>query len=235
MTPERYQKIAQIFDAALQVTPEERFKFLAKACAGDDSLRLEVELLIASHERSGEFIDAPAYQAAEMRVTCDHPFKAGQMIAHYLIRSQLGEGGMGQVYLAEDATLKRKVALKILAKFDHDDREARKRLLREARAAASLDHPNICAIYEVGEHHDRGYIAMQYFEGETLAQRLWRQPIPLEEVLRIATHVAAALSHAHEHKVIHRDIKPANLIITTRGDVKVLDFGLAKEVPASGQ
>jgi len=235
MTPDRYKRIARIFDAALKVTPAERVEFLAEACAGDDSLRQEVQLLIASHERSGEFIDTPAYQAAEKLVTSYHPFKAGQMIAHYLIRSQLGEGGMGQVYLAEDTTLKRKVALKVLAPFDHDDREARKRLLREARAAASLDHPNICAIYEVGEQHDGGYIAMQYVEGETLAERLCRQPIPLEEVLQIATQVAAALIAAHEHNVIHRDIKPANLMITSRGDVKVLDFGLAKAVPTSGQ
>jgi serine/threonine protein kinase/Tfp pilus assembly protein PilF len=236
MTPERYKKIARIFDAALKATPEERIEFLAEACAGDDSLRQEVELLIASHERAGEFIDEPAYQAAaEMLVTRDHPFKAGQMIAHYVIRTLLGQGGMGKIYLAEDTKLQRNVALKVLALFERDDREARKRLLREARAAASLDHPNICAIYEVGEQPDRGYIAMQYVEGETLAERLGRQRMPLEEGLRIATQVAAALSAAHEHNIIHRDIKPANLMITTRGDVKVLDFGLAKVVPPSGQ
>jgi serine/threonine protein kinase/Tfp pilus assembly protein PilF len=235
MTPERYKKIARIFDAALRVTPEERIEFLAEACAGDDSLRQEVELLIASHERPGEFIDVPAYQAAAKMLVSDHPFKAGHMIAHYVIRSLLGQGGMGQVYLAEDTKLKRNVALKVLTLFEQDDQETRKRLLREARAAASLDHPNICAIYEVGEQPDRGYIAMQYVEGETLAERLSRGPMALEEGLRIATQVAAALSAAHEHNIIHRDIKPANLMITTRGDAKVLDFGLAKAVPSSGQ
>src|SRR2546427_4608260 len=137
---------------------------------------------------------------------------------------------MGEVYLAQDTKLDRKVAIKFLPESLVADEQARKRLVREARAAARLDHPNICAIYEVSEDDGRSFIVMQHVEGETLDNRMKRKPLNLSESLSIATHVADALAEAHSHGIIHRDIKPSNIIITPRGKVKVLDFGLAKIV-----
>ena len=152
----------------------------------------------------------------------------GQTISHYRIIEKLGRGGMGEVYLAEDLRLSRKVAIKFLPADVATDERARQRLLREAKTAATLDHPNICAIYEVGEEDSHSFIVLQYIEGETLAARLKRQRPELREALAIAAQVADALSEAHARGIIHRDIKPENIMLTTRGQVKVLDFGLAK-------
>src|SRR5262249_36206212 len=137
-------------------------------------------------------------------------------------------GGMGEVYLAEDKRLGRKVAIKFLAPEFVADEQARRRLLREARAAATLDHPNICAIYEVGEDASHCFIVFQYIEGETLETRLRRQRLEPREVLAVVAQVANALAEAHARGIVHRDIKPENIRLTTRGQVKMLDFGLAK-------
>ena len=154
----------------------------------------------------------------------------GVRLGRYEIKFQLGAGGMGEVYLAEDTQLGRRVAVKILPPEAVSDEHARKRLVREARAAATLDHPNICSIHEVGEEGGRSFIAMQYVEGETLDVRMKRKPLELSESLVIAAQVADALAEAHAHSIIHRDIKPSNIIVDTRGQVKVMDFGLAKIV-----
>ena len=153
---------------------------------------------------------------------------ASQRIAHYRIIQKLGAGGMGEVFLAEDTRLERKVAIKTLPAKSIDDEQARRRLFREARAAATLDHPNICAIHEVNEDGDCVFIVMQYVEGETLGEKLLASPLTTDEVLDIGIQVAEALSEAHSRGVIHRDIKPQNVIVTPRGQVKVLDFGLAR-------
>ena len=150
-------------------------------------------------------------------------------ISHYRILERLGAGGMGEVFLAEDTNLDRKVAVKLL-KPATADAVAKKRLLREAHAAAKLDHPNICAIHEVAEWNTESFIVMQYVEGETLADRTSRKPLSVEETVDIAIQVADALSEAHSHGIIHRDIKPQNIMLTLRGQVKVMDFGLAKEI-----
>jgi len=154
----------------------------------------------------------------------------GQTISHYRILENLGGGGMGVVYLAEDTRLDRKVAIKFLPAEVATDERAKQRLLREAKTAATLDHPNICSIYEVGEEDSHSFIVLQYIEGETLAARLKRQLPDLREALAIATQVADALNEAHGRGIIHRDIKPENIMLTTRNQVKVLDFGLAKMV-----
>jgi len=153
-----------------------------------------------------------------------------QAISHYRIIKKLGVGGMGEVYLAEDTLLGRKVAIKLLLPRSAGDEHARKRLRREARAAAKLDHANICAIYEVGEDANGTFIVMQYVEGETLAGIIHKRHLELTESLDIATQILSALSEAHSKDIIHRDIKPQNVIVTPRGQVKVLDFGLAKIV-----
>ena len=153
--------------------------------------------------------------------------KPDTTISHYRIRASLGAGGMGEVFLAEDTKLQRKVAIKVLLPGLASDGTAGKRLLREARAAAALDHPNICAIHEVAEDDGRTFIVMQYIEGETLQARMRRGAPPFLEALPIARQVVDALSEAHAHDTIHRDIKPANIMISARGLVKVMDFGLA--------
>jgi eukaryotic-like serine/threonine-protein kinase len=151
-----------------------------------------------------------------------------EQVAHYRIIEKLGMGGMGEVFLAQDTKLERRVAIKMLPAKSIDDVHARKRLFREAKAAATLDHPNICAIYEVNEGGACPYIVMQYVEGETLAAKFQRAPMPPEEVIEVGIQVAEALAEAHARGVIHRDIKPQNVIITPRGQAKVLDFGLAR-------
>jgi TolB-like protein/tetratricopeptide (TPR) repeat protein/predicted Ser/Thr protein kinase len=158
-----------------------------------------------------------------------------EVLGHYTIVSLLGAGGMGEVYLADDPRLGRRVAIKVLPAGDSRDDEAKRRMLREARAVAALDHPNVCTIYEVGEHEGRPYIVMQYIEGETLFERLQQGQMSLAECVDIGSQVAAALDEAHSRGIVHRDVKPPNIIITPRGLVKVLDFGLAKFSDHSNQ
>jgi serine/threonine protein kinase/tetratricopeptide (TPR) repeat protein len=160
---------------------------------------------------------------------------SGTKLGRYEIRSQLGAGGMGEVYLTEDTQLGRRVAIKLLSPELVADERANKRLVKEARAAATLDHPNICSIYEVGEADGRSFIAMQYIEGETLDSKLKRKPLELKESLTIASQVADALAEAHSHGIIHRDIKPGNIMITSRGQAKVMDFGLARVIAGAAE
>jgi eukaryotic-like serine/threonine-protein kinase len=151
-------------------------------------------------------------------------------VSHYRILNKLGAGGMGEVYLAEDTQLNREVAIKFLPDESSADEGAGKRLVKEARAAAKLDHPNICSIYEVGEEDGRSFIVMQYVKGETLAARIQRKPMGVQEALDVAAQVADALAEAHSHGIIHRDIKPLNIMVTGRGQAKVMGFGLAKMI-----
>ena len=161
------------------------------------------------------------------------PIAPGVRLGRYQIRSKLGAGGMAEVYLADDLELGRPVAIKLLPPEDTADATARKRLVREARAAATLDHPHICAVYEVGEADGHPFIAMQFVEGQTLHARLRQQPLKLADTLAIAVQIVDALCHAHEHGILHRDIKPANVMLTARGQAKVMDFGLARMISAS--
>jgi TolB-like protein/tRNA A-37 threonylcarbamoyl transferase component Bud32/thioredoxin-like negative regulator of GroEL len=156
-----------------------------------------------------------------------------ESIAHYRIIKKLGAGGMGEVYLALDTKLDRKVAIKVLQPDSLANENLKKRLLREAQAAAKLDHPNICAVYDVNEADSFTFIVMQYIEGETLAEEMERQPLELSTALTIAEQAAEGLAEAHAHGVVHRDLKPQNMIITPRGQLKILDFGLAKQMHAS--
>jgi len=159
----------------------------------------------------------------------------GQTLSHYRIIEKIGQGGMGEVYLAQDTTLDRKVALKFLPQELQQDSTARKRFLREARSAAALDHPYICKIYEIGEAEEKSFISMEYIQGTTLQEALLKGPLPLKEALEKATEIAEALEAAHQQKIVHRDLKPSNIMLTLDGHVKVMDFGLAKRVtPAEG-
>jgi len=156
-----------------------------------------------------------------------------ESIAHYRIIKKLGAGGMGDVYLALDTKLDRKVAIKVLQPDSLASENLKKRLLREAQAAAKLDHPNICAVYDVNEADSLTFIVMQYIEGETLAEQMERQPLELSSALAIADQAAEGLAEAHTHGIVHRDLKPQNMMITPRGQLKILDFGLAKQMPSS--
>jgi eukaryotic-like serine/threonine-protein kinase len=230
MTPERWQQVKEIFNSAIAYRPEERSSFISQACSGDEDLRSEVESLIASHEQSGSFaIDRPAFEAAASLLAGEraelHP---GQTIASYEVISFISRGGMGEVYLAEDKRLGRKVALKLLPTSFTTDADRLRRFEQEARAASALNHPNIITIYEIRQAAGSHIIATEFVEGETLRMRLSRSALTLSEVLNISIQVADALSAAHKAGIIHRDIKPENIMLRPDGYVKVLDFGLAK-------
>ncbi len=228
MTSERWLKVKEIFHLALEQEPAQRSGFLADACAGDESMREEVESLISSHEKDGSFIDCPAYEVAATVLTSPDELSAGQRFGRFEILSTLGRGGMGEVYLAKDSRLGRNVALKFLCRSFMNDPDRLRRFEQEARAASALNQPSILTIHEIGEADGRSFIATEYIEGETLRQRLRHTPLTIAEALEIARQVAAALAVAHAAGIIHRDIKPENIMLRSDGLVKVLDFGLAK-------
>jgi serine/threonine protein kinase/Tol biopolymer transport system component len=229
MTPERWQQVKEIFNSAITYRPEERSLFISQACSGDENLRSEVESLIASHEQSGSFIDKPAFEAAASLLAADRiELNSGQTIGSYEVLSFISRGGMGEVYLAEDKRLGRKVALKLLPSSFTTDDDRLRRFEQEARAASALNHPNIITIYEIRQAADSHIIATEFVEGETLRHRLSRSGLTLSEALNVAIQIADALSAAHKAGIVHRDIKPENIMLRPDGYVKVLDFGLAK-------
>ncbi|PWT92937.1 MAG: hypothetical protein C5B55_05450 [Blastocatellia bacterium] len=223
MTPERWQQLKQIFNLALRVAPSERADFLAQACGNDDELRKEVESLLDAHDKDGSFIDSPAFKNPDLLT-----LKSGEVLGSYVITSSIGRGGMGEVYLAHDNRLSRKVALKILPAPMMTAPDRLRRFEQEARAASALNHPNIITIYEIAEANSTLMIASEFVEGVTLRQRMSTGPLTLRESLHIAIQIADALAAAHKVGIIHRDIKPENIMIRPDGYVKVLDFGLAK-------
>jgi Tol biopolymer transport system component len=228
MTPERWQQVKAIFNSAIQYSPEERHSFLSQACSGDASLRGEVESLIASHEKSGDFIDEPAYQGAAWLAEEKSELKAGQKIGSFQVVSFISRGGMGEVYLAQDLRLNRKVALKLLPASFTKDNDRLRRFEQEARAVSALNHPNIITIFEIQRIDSTHFLATEFVDGQTLRDRLNHSSLSLSETLNIGIQVADALSAAHRTGIIHRDIKPENIMIRPDGYVKVLDFGLAK-------
>ncbi len=228
MKPERYQKIDEVFQAALERDADQRAAFLDEACAGDPALRRKVEALLASDQQAQTFIEAPAFEIAAL-LFADEPNSVIEgCIGPYRIVDLLGSGGMGQVYLAEDPRLGRNVALKLLPDgFSHDVKSMR-RFRQEARAASALNHPNIITIHEFGEIDGRQYIVSEFVEGHTLRQVMAKRAVSLVEALDVAVAVATALVAAHRAGIVHRDIKPENIMLRPDGYVKVLDFGLAK-------
>ena len=227
MTPERYELVGKLYHASLKLAADKRAAFLEEACAGDEELRREVESLIASHEQASNFIATPALAVAA-GLLAPRESLVGQTVAHYRVLSLLGEGGMGEVYLAEDTRLGRRVALKLLsAAFTHDEDRMR-RFMQEARAASALNHPNILTVHEIGRVDGVDFIATEFIEGETLRPSMAKRRLKLTQALDVAAQIAGALAAAHAAGVVHRDIKPENIMLRPDGYVKVLDFGLAK-------
>lgn len=193
MTPERWRKVDEIFQAALELNPEEREAFLDKSCAGDEELRREVESLISSDEQGLSFIDSPAFEmAAGLLINAQPELREGERIGRYKIKELLGAGGMGEVYLAQDTELGRQIALKLLpAEFTRDNERLR-RFQQEARVASSLNHPNILTIHEIGQLKGRHFIATEFIDGETLRQHLKDSKPTLREALEITIQVGNA-------------------------------------------
>ena len=242
MKPERWEHIEQIYHAALESQADRRADFLAEACLDDDALRREVEDLLAMNEQSGGFLSRPALELEARKIAEETPMatlalQVGHELSHYKILSHIRSGGMGQVFLARDTILERRVALKLLPVEFTQNSDRLQRFVGEAKAASALNHPNIITIYEIGEVvtslGDTHFIAAEFIEGETLRTWTVDEGNRVHQVLNIAVQIASALDAAHKAGIVHRDIKPENLMVRPDGLVKVLDFGLAKLVTGS--
>ena len=226
MTPERWQKVDEVLQAALDLPAAARAALLAETCTGDPELQREALSLIAAHDEAGDFLEAPALETdAQLLLEADEPDRE---IGPYKIVDRLGRGGMGEVFLAQDRRLGRMVALKTLPSYFVSDDERLRRFQNEARAASALNHPNILTIYEVGQSDGTHFIAAEYIEGETLRELISAGALTLGEVLDITAELLAGLSAAHAAGIIHRDIKPENVMRRADGSIKILDFGIAK-------
>jgi len=218
-----WARINELFHQALAQPAGRRGAFVAEACGGDRALEAEVSSLLAAHEQDEAFLERPA-----MADTGTPPAPIGHLVGHYRVVRVLGEGGMGVVYLADDTRLGRQVALKALPPRFTADPARRARLQREARAAAALTHPAIATVYALEEFDGQVYIAGEYVPGETLRDEIRRGPLEPSRVIDTALGLARALAAAHDRGIVHRDLKPENVIRTPGGDVKILDFGLAR-------
>jgi eukaryotic-like serine/threonine-protein kinase len=229
MNSDEWRKVEQVFYAALELKEGQLDDFLAQACGDNESLRKEVESLLEAHKQSPNFIEHPIIKEAVKNLNDKQKAPIpGQTLGHYRLLELLGEGGMGQVYLAQDLVLPRKVALKLLPPLFMTDPERVRRLEREARSASALNHPNILTIYEIGEIDSTHYIATEYIDGLTLRQRMAERPPSTGDALDISIDIASALAAAQAAGIVHRDIKPENIMVRRDGIVKVVDFGLAK-------
>src|SRR5262245_60455877 len=219
MDPERWQRVTEIFHAALARETGQRAAFVAEACGGDAALQADVETLLAG--------DARAENGGDPLVTPRERVQAGTALGPYRIESAIGAGGMGEVYKARDTRLNRTVAIKVLPAAFANEPELRQRFEREAQAIAALKHSHICVLHDVGREDGVEFLVMEYLEGETLEQRLKKGPLPLDRCLQYAIDVAEALHSAHGAGITHRDLKPGNIMLTKEG-AKLLDFGLAR-------
>jgi TolB-like protein len=223
MTPERWQRVKELFQGALERPAEERGAFLAQACGDDTEARAALERLLDAHDRAGGFLETPTVGTADDAL----PPPMTGAIGHYEIRNRLGVGGMGEVYEAYDRRLRRTVAIKLVPSGDP---RAQARLWREAQHASRLSHPNICVVHEIGEAEGRAYIVMEHLEGRRLGDAIPEGGLTVDATLGYAFQIAGALAHAHERGIVHRDLKSANVMVTPDGRAKVLDFGLARRL-----
>ena len=236
MSPNRWEQIQEFYDAALELEPTQRSAFLEEACGDDEDCASRGRGPADGAREGGKFFGdpRPGFGCPGCMPSRDQRHFVGRQIGPYQILSLLGVGGMGEVYLAQDTRLERSLALKVLPTEWASDQDRMRRFVREAKAASALKHPNVAHIYDIGEWNGIQFIAMEYVEGQTLAANISSHPLNLTEVVEIGIQVADALDEAHSKGITHRDIKPANLMLTARGQVKVLDFGLAKVTWAKG-
>ena len=233
MKNDDWEKAKRIFGDAIKVAPGERPRFLDEVCDDDTDTRREVESLLASFDDAESFMESPAVgEIAGQIMTQNEKPESGERVGHYEIIEQIGEGGMGEVYLAKDSRLNRSVALKLLAARITEDKNRVSRFRQEAFATSALNHPNIVTIYEIGEWRGRDFIVTEFIEGMTLRDVLREKKLSISEALDIALQTASALAAAHGAGIVHRDIKPENIMIRPDGLVKVLDFGIAKYLPS---
>jgi serine/threonine protein kinase/TolB-like protein/cytochrome c-type biogenesis protein CcmH/NrfG len=219
---EQWRQIESLYHTARERPPQERARFLEDACGSDEALRREVESLLANEDLASTFLEPETTAAA------DEPVAPGERVGPYVVLELLGVGGMGEVYKAQDTRLQRHVAIKFLPRAFADDPAALERFQREARAASALNHPHICTIHDVGELHGRPFLVMELLDGQSLRDRIAGQPVPVPVLMDVARQVCDGLKAAHARGIVHRDIKPANIFVTASGQVKILDFGLAK-------
>src|SRR5262245_7191715 len=227
--PEDWPRAREVFERALELPSGERLAYVATACDSHGEMRGEVERMLASHRAAPDFLATPA--AVVLSETRAPQSLEGERIGPYLLSSRIGAGGMGVVYKARDTRLDRTVAIKVLLAASGGSAHARERFEREARAVAALNHPHICTLHDAGHHEGIDFLVMEHLDGETLAARLARGPLPLDRAMAIAVQIASALDAAHRAGIVHRDLKPGNVMLT-KGGAKLLDFGLAKATAA---
>src|ERR1041385_1483717 len=227
--PERWQRIREVFDAALKLPAEQRAAYLDQACAGDAEFREEVESLLNSYREADKFLETPAVKSLSSLVGPGRSWE-GKVVGSYRVVEEIGQGGMGVIYRAQDIRLGRTAALKFLPEDMTRDPGALSRFKREAQTASALNHTHICTIYGVDEYEGHPFIAMEFLQGRTLKEITEERPVPLERLLELGIQIADALEAAHKERIIHRDIKPSNIFVTQHG-AKVMDFGIAKKAP----
>jgi eukaryotic-like serine/threonine-protein kinase len=239
MDPERWQRLKEIYEEALEKDEASRAEFIEKSCRSDSELKKEVEVLLKSYG-GDSFLEKPVYEAVpELFESHSDDALIGGNLGPYAVTRKIGQGGMGIVYLARDTRLDRPVAIKMLTPRYTSDPQQRERLKREARAAARFSHPGIATVYSLEEFDDTLYIVSEYVAGKTLLQILSEGPLSIKILLDAAVQIARSLKAAHEQGIVHRDIKPENVVRTESGLIKILDFGLARfesrenEVPGS--
>jgi eukaryotic-like serine/threonine-protein kinase len=221
LTPERWHKVRDVLEQAMELVPEKRSRFLDVACSSDPALRSEVQSLLSSDDQArSSFLESPPVTPSALM--------PGTMVGDYEMLSQIGSGGMGVVYRARDTRLGRLVAIKVLPAHLSSDASRLKRFEQEAQSAAALNHPNILAVYQLGSYQGAPYLVSEFLEGQTLREQLKQGPLSQERAVDYAQQIADGMSAAHERRIIHRDLKPENLFVTNEGRVKILDFGLAK-------
>jgi serine/threonine protein kinase len=230
MNRERWEQLKPLFHGALEQPPSERAAWLRQACPDDDALRTEAQALIDAHQTSGRFLERPASLDPSAD---DVPLEIGAKVGPYVVRGELGRGGMGIVYLAEDLRLGRTVALKALPSALARDAQRRERLRREARAAASLTHPGIATVYALEEIDGELFIAAEHVKGRTLKAEIAEGALSPERSIATAIEIVRALCAAHEAGIVHRDLKPENILRTGEGGIKILDFGIAQFTDAT--
>jgi serine/threonine protein kinase len=228
VNPEKWQKLKAVFEEASEMDGSSRADFLEKACEGDTDLKIEVEALLEQHDNDSFLEQTASQEFPELFESEMESFPPGKQFGAYTITGKIGRGGMGVVYLAHDSHLDRPVAIKMLPRGYLKDPLQRERLRREARAAARLSHPGIATVYSLEESGDDIYIISEYVKGRTLKQVMEGSRIPLGMFLDIALQIGRALAEAHMHGIVHRDIKPENVMQTESGNIKILDFGLAR-------